>query len=285
MIYRWPIVFGAFAAVAATFAAAQMSIKIRTEEVRIDLLVTQNRKPVLGLGSADFEIYDNGIRQKIEYASYAEIPIDAILALDMSQSVTGEKLVHLKTASKALLGSLKKDDRAALITFNYIVNLGAKLTTNIGLAQSALGNAVPAGNTSLIDASYAGLTVGESGEGRPLLIVFSDGLDTSSFLQGGAVLDAAKRGHSVAYAVSAGRLPDVTFLRNLCKLTGGSLFETESPKNLETIFLKILEEFRQRYLVCYVPQGVPRAGWHTLEVRVKRPNVTIKARPGYLGDR
>lgn len=271
-----------FALFAAAFAAAQVTIKVRSEEVRIDALVTQNRKPLLGLGSADFEVYDNGVPQKVEYVGFADIPIDAILTLDMSESVAGEKLVHLKAAGKAVLGGLKKEDRAALITFNYIVNLGAKLTTDFGAVQTAFENVAPAGNTSLIDASYAGLTVGESGAERSLLILFSDGLDTSSFLQSSSVLDAAKSGHSVVYAVSCVRLPKVTFLRDFCRLTGGSLFEVESTRNLEAVFLRILEEFRHRYLVCYVPQGVARTGWHALEVRVKRRNASIQARPGYL---
>jgi VWFA-related protein len=278
----WRLALFTLGVAAATLTAAQMTIKIRTEEVRIDLLVTENHKPVLGLVPADFEVYDDGIRQEIEYASYAEIPIDAILALDMSESVAGDKLSHLRAAGNALLSGLKKDDHAALITFNYMVNLRVKLTTDIRLVRSALESAVSAGNTSLIDATYAALTVAESAEGRPLLIVFSDGLDTSSFLQGVAVLNAAKRGRSVAYAVSAGRLPNSTFLRDLCRFTGGSFFEAESTRNLEGIFLTILEEFRRRYLVCYVPQGVAPAGWHNLDVRIRRRNVTIKARPGYL---
>jgi hypothetical protein len=77
----------------------------------------------------------------------------------------------------------------------FLVSSDSCLPFVCALAQSVLENSVPAGNTSLIDASNAGLTVGESGEGRPLLTVFSDGPDTSSFLNGAAVLDAAKRGH------------------------------------------------------------------------------------------
>jgi VWFA-related protein len=177
---------------------------------------------------------------------------------------------------------LQQDDRSALITFNYKVDLRVRLTLDTERVRSALEQALPGGNTSLIDASYAGLTVAESGEGRPLLIVFSDGLDTSSFLESNAVLDAAKRGRSVAYAVSVGLPPGASFLRDLCRFTGGSFFEVESTRNLDTIFLRILEEFRQRYLVCYVPKGFALAGWHNLSARVRNRNVKIVARPGYL---
>jgi hypothetical protein len=46
----------------------------------------------------------------------------------------------------------------------------------------------------------------------------------------------------------------------------------------------VLDEFRQRYLVSYTPRGVVRGGWHRLDVRIKRSNVAVKARPGYLAD-
>jgi hypothetical protein len=71
------------------------------------------------------------------------------------------------------------------------------------------------------------------------------------------------------------------FLRDLASFTGGQLFEVEKTANLEAIFLGVLEEFRQRYLLSYTPRGVASDGWHRLAVRVKR-NATVKARPGYL---
>jgi hypothetical protein len=55
----------------------------------------------------------------------------------------------------------------------------------------------------------------------------------------------------------------------------------DKTANLSAIFVRVLEEFRHRYLVSYTPRGVPRDGWHRLTVRVKR-NGSVKARPGYL---
>ena len=60
------------------------------------------------------------------------------------------------------------------------------------------------------------------------------------------------------------------------------MFEVEKETKLSAIFLSMLEEFRQRYLVSYTPRGVTRDGWHRLEVRVKRRGALVKARPGYL---
>ncbi|MBZ5499999.1 MAG: VWA domain-containing protein [Acidobacteriia bacterium] len=282
MMRRAPAFLVVFVLAAALSVTAQITISVKREEVRIDVLVTDRGKPVPGLKLADFEVLDNGVRQQIEFAKLEEIPINAILVLDMSQSVAGELLDNLRNAGHVFLDELRKDDRAALVTFSHVVALGSTLTSDPGRVEAALSSVRPFGRTSLIDASYAGLIVGKTDFGCPLVVVFSDGLDTSSWLTGDAVLDTPKRSDAVVYAVSAGRLPNMTFLRDLTGLTGGSLLEVESTKNLSAVFLSILEEFRQRYLVTYEPSGVSREGWHNLKVRIKGRKFSIRARPGYL---
>jgi VWFA-related protein len=122
----------------------------------------------------------------------------------------------------------------------------------------------------------------EADVGRGLVIVFSDGVDTSSWLEPKAVLDAAKRSDAVLYAVSSGQSPREDFLRELTEQTGGRLFRIESTKGLSAVFLEVLDEFRQRYLLSYSPAGVSHEGWHELKVRVKGRSATVRARPGYL---
>jgi hypothetical protein len=72
------------------------------------------------------------------------------------------------------------------------------------------------------------------------------------------------------------------FTEELAELTGGSRIELESTRDLSATFVRILNEFRQRYLVSYTPRGVTKEGWHRLQVRVKGRRLTIRARPGYL---
>ena len=182
-----------------------------------------------------------------------------------------------------LLGALKKDDQAALVTFSQLVTLGAGLTKDVAPVRRALDAAAGSGDTALVDGTYAAIMLGESDAGRALVIVFSDGLDTASWLTADAVLDAAKRSDIVVYAVSTRSRLKPEFLRDLTSLTGGRLFEVEKTANLGAIFVGVLEEFRQRYLVSYTPRGVAKDGWHRLEVRIKGRRATVKARPGYLG--
>ena len=265
------------AALPAQTQAPTFSAKI--EAVRVDALVTDRGQPVLGLTPADFEVLDNGMPQQVDLVSYEQIPLNVVLALDMSESVAGDRLDHLRAAGGALLAGLKKEDQAALVTFSHAVTLAAPLTTDVAAVREALARSGGVGNTALTDGTYAGLVVGESDVGRALLIVFSDGLDTASWLTPEAVIETAKRSDVVVYGVSGRGKPE--FLRELTSLTGGRLFEVDKTANLSAIFLEVLQEFRQRYLLSYTPQGVAKDGWHRLDVRVKR-RATVKARPGYL---
>jgi Ca-activated chloride channel family protein len=254
----------------------------KIEAVRVDALVTDHNQPVRGLGPPDFEILDNGVPQQVDLVSSEQMPVNLILTLDMSDSVAGERLDNLRDAGKAAIAPLGAADQTALVTFSDAVSLGAPLTHDAAAVRGALDEAVGAGQTSLVDGVFAAMMVGESDVGRALLIVFSDGLDTSSFLTADAVLDSARRSDIVAYAVAVQSRTKLDFLRALTSLTGGRLMELEKTSDLASAFRVIVDEFRQRYLVSYRPRGVAKEGWHRLEVRVKRRGVTVKARPGYF---
>ena len=272
-------------ALAAIVPAAQNQLPTfssRVEAVRVDVLVTDGGKPVRGLRAADFEVLDNGVRQTVDFVSAEQLPLNVVFTFDLSGSIVGERLANLREASHAVLDGLKGDDQAALVTFNSAVLVGPGLTRDVRLVKAAIDRAEPTGNTSLVDASFAGLMLAEADVGRGLVIVFSDGVDTASWLGPKAVLDVAKRSDAVVYAVSAGLNSRAEFLGDLTEQTGGRLFTIESTRDLSGVFLEVLDEFRQRYLLSYSPAGVSPGGWHPLTVRVKGRNATVRARPGYL---
>jgi len=262
----------------------QPAFSSKVEAVRVDVLVTDKGQPIRGLSLGDFELLDNAVPQQLDLVSFEQIPLNLVLVLDMSSSVVGERLEHLRAGARSVLDGLKREDQAALVTFNHAVVRGAPLSGALDRVRDGLARPVIAGETSLVDAVYSGMLVGESDAGRALAIVFSDGLDTASWLTTDAVLDTARRSDVVVYGVTAGESPRRSFLHELTDLTGGTLLDAGSAENVGATFRKVLEEFRQRYLVSYSPRGVVRGGWHRLEVRVKRANATVKARPGYLAD-
>jgi VWFA-related protein len=257
----------------------------KIDAVRVDVLVTEGGRPVLGLGSEDFEVFDNGVPQRVDLVSFEAIPLNVVVVLDVSASVTGQRLEHLRAAGGALLDALKGDDQAALITFGHAVVIRSALTRDVEKIRAGLADTEARGMTSLLDATYTGIVLGESDIGRALVILFSDGVDTASWLGEDALLQTARRSDAVVYAVHLRPAGGSSFLRAVTTATGGGLFQIESSRDLSATFVSILEEFRHRYLVSYTPEGVPRDGWHTVDVRVKprgsrRP--TVKARPGYL---
>ena len=272
----------AFVCIALATPAAQTPFASRVEAVRVDALVTEHGRPIIGLGPGDFEILDNGVPQQVDLVSFEQVPLNLVLTLDMSDSVAGERLDHLRDASRSALATLEKGDQSALVTFSHVVSVRAPLSGETSAVRQALDEAEGAGETALVDGVFTGMMIGESDAGRALQVVFSDGLDTVSWLTPATVLDTAKRSDVVVYAVSVKTALKPEFLRDLTQFSGGRLYELEKTADLASTFKTIVDEFRHRYLVSYTPRGVAKDGWHRLDVRVKRRGAEVKARPGYL---
>jgi Ca-activated chloride channel family protein len=286
MTIRTLLISASMLAATVAITAQGVVFSSKVEAVRVDVLVTDREKggtAVLGLKPSDFEVLDNGVLQQVDLVSFEQIPLNVILALDMSESVSGDRLDQLRDASAKLLNGLTKDDQAGLVTFTQRVVLGSKLTKDLGGVRNAMTPLDDAGDTAIIDATYAAMMLGESDVGRGLVIVFSDGVDTASWLTDDAVLNTAKRSDVVVYAVSVQSRLKPEFLRELTAATGGRLYEIEKTANLSQVFLSVLEEFRHRYLISYTPNGVEHGGWHKIDVNIKGRKAVVKARPGYLG--
>lgn len=260
----------------------QATFSSRANAVRVDVLVTRDNKPLRGLNPSDFEIRDNGVLQQATLLNADELPLNVVLGLDVSGSVTGNRLSDLQKAGFGLLSALTPRDGAALVTFGFAVTAAQRLTLDRQAVASALAQPAGGGQTALIDGCFTGLMLGASEIGRSLLLVFSDGVDTASWLTANAVITTARRADVVTYAVVVGDKNKQSFLRDLTTATGGDMIEVKSTTDVEATFLRLLNEYRQRYLLSYTPTGVGKEGWHRIDVRVKQPNVTVRARPGYL---
>ena len=277
------------------------TFRTRGEGVRIDVLVTDRDKPVAGLTTKDFALTDHGIGQVVEAASMASMPLDVILVLDLSVSLGEDGLRHLISGADALLTRLRPADRVALVTFSQVVTLRSDLTTEHGRVRDLLKGLRIHGMTSAIDAAYAGMTLQQDADRPTMMLVFTDGLDTQSWLRADAVLDTARQSAVVPYAVVAGegvkpftapkasllsggapRDPSARFLWDLVHAGGGVFMNAEATNQLERRFTEALDSFRQRYILTYVPRGVERKGWHPVTIAVKDRSYRIRARPGYF---
>ena len=279
---------GAPAAASAQEApAAQPPIfRVDVALVRVEVLVTEKGQPVHGLHAGDFELRDDGRVQALEPVLEERVPVDAVLVLDMSYSVSGRKLAALRDAAGALLDGLAPDETAALITFQEKTTLAEPPTTDKARVRRALAASRPRGSTALRDAVYAALRVRETGTTRrTAVVVFSDGLDNLSWLPAESVVEAARRSDAVVYAVAVlgerERERGDSFLRDVTASTGGRLWAVRDAGDLRARFLDVLEDIRARYLLSFAPSETGPAGWHALEVRLRRKRGEVLARPGY----
>jgi Ca-activated chloride channel homolog len=274
--------------------------------VRLDVSIMRDGRPVRGLGVRDFSIRDRGVRQRVASVLLVdELPVNVVIVLDTSGSVAGERLAQLIVAGNALLGALRHDDRAALITFSRDVRVAVPLTSDRSMLQSALADLKGDGPTAIRDAVWVALQLAPDDNSRSLVLLFTDGVDNASWLSRSSIVAGVRRAGIVIHAVElAGNVPlepmsprasimwpgtiaaspsaAPSFLEELVGAAGGRRWSTTASRDLRSLFARAIEEMRARYLVSFYPEGVRRDGWHDLKVSVDVPG-DVTARPGYFG--
>lgn len=266
-------------ALAAVHAQQSSVFRSGIEVVELDVSVMRGGQPVVGLTARDFSLTDEGVPQQLQSVTLDTLPLSVMLALDTSASVAGERLRHLLDAGDGLTRALRPDDRASLITFSHGVYLIVPLTADLNAIRQALFRIHPGGSTALRDAIQVALELRPRDATRPLLLVFTDGKDTASWLSPEAVLDSARRVGIVVHVV---RVESDPFLNQLAEATGGRTWSATSDRQLRELFTRALEEMRARYLITYTPRGVQKPGWHTLKVKLTNGSAEVTARPGYF---
>jgi Ca-activated chloride channel homolog len=241
---------------------------------------------VSGLTADDFELRDEGVRQRIELSATAS-NVHVILALDASGSVAGDELNHLKRATRALTGALQSGDSASFVSFSRPIRLFALNATDPAVVDSALDSVEAAGRTGLVDALYASIALSATDAPRSLLLLFSDGGENASWLAQDSVLESLKRVTVVVYPIAPPRdTPSSVgdrLLEQIAETSGGQLLHAGADNKLPSVFVSILNEFRARYLLTYTPTGVTsKDKWHRITVSLKGKSGRVTARPGYF---
>lgn len=263
-------------------SAQQPTFRADVAGVNLDVAVTRGGRPVRGLSAADFVLTDSGATQRVDSASLETLPLSVFLVLDVSGSVAGEKLRHLTEASRSLLSALRPGDRVSLVTFADRVLVRVPLTADTAAARAALEGLAASGPTSLRDATYAALQLAPADRTRPVILVFSDGRDTASWLSQSDVLGAVRRSGVVMHAVELiENEVESPFLGELVAASGGRRWAATSAAGLTDLFADALNEMRARYLLTYYPTDGERAGWHPLSIRLARGRADVTHRPGY----
>jgi VWFA-related protein len=275
---------------AAPLVAEQVpTFKAAVEAVYVDVFVTRDGQAVEGLTAADFEVRDNDVKQDVTLVSVEDVPTVAVMVFDVSASVAGARLAHLRAAGHALLERLRPQDQPALVTFSHELHVAVPLGGDRSAVRRALDRLDASGHTALWDGLYVGLKL-PAGPGRPMLVLFTDGEDDLSWLTGAQVLKVARESEAVVHVVAIAQPaePDafgafqLGRVREIAEATGGRLWHAEASAQLERTFLRILAEMQSRYLLSYAPTAVAREGWHRLSVKVRGRKGTVRSRSGYF---
>jgi Ca-activated chloride channel family protein len=259
-----------------------------TASVSVDVSVRQSGRPVTDLGPGDFEVHDAGVAQHVTDVVRETLPIDVTCIIDLSGSVQGPVLEALTRAVTSIGERLRPSDRATVLTFNHQIRQVRPLAAG-GWSNLSLGT--PSGLTSLFDAVTMSLISSPEIGRRRMVIVFTDGLDTTSFLDGAGMIEIARRSSSSVFtvALSEGTLrrpqppAHEQLFAALAEATGGALDTLQRDEDISGTFAQAFDDFRTSYVLNYTYDGPPRAGWHPLEVRVTRPGPhDVRARQGYF---
>ena len=306
----WPFVMTAGLGAAVTaMPMQQATFRSAVSLISIDVSVKAGNLPVAGLTAGDFVVLDNGVPQSVEAVAIEAIPIDATLFLDTSPSIVGAQ-PDLKADIAKIAALLRSADRLRLLIFDDqirdVFGWRPAGTLDVAAVMHRVG-------TGEISAVYDGLSLGmmhrPDPDRRHLIIAMTDGRDSGSVNTSAHVLEIARRAESVLHLVIVSAnsngisrnapggwltfwpsLPDIDGDANLetaAELTGGRVHGGPGPgQRVNTVkaFKAAFDDFRQSYVLRYELKGVPRQGWHDVDVKVKKPGrFAVRARRGYFG--
>jgi Ca-activated chloride channel family protein len=301
----------ALALATARVPAAQQPPVFRgtTEAVRVFVTVTDREgKLVTSLTKEDFELRDDGKPQPITQFDNTPQPIRLIVMLDVSTSMQGN-LPLLRASADQLFSRLRPDDRARVGTFGKDVQISAEFTHDAGQLRAALPTYIAQdAATPLwrgIDQAITGFQ--DTGDERAVILVLSDGKDTSSLTMGhpvsqGEVIDRARRQDVMIYAIGmrsrgprppmgavgpgslgamvTADLPDPGLAR-VAEETGGGYIEVRFGQDLGAAFAAVADELHTQYLLGFAP--TKRDGkTHDIGVKLAKSGMKARARKSYV---
>src|SRR5215471_11051488 len=284
-----------FACLTAAGLAAQQRIRSGVELVELNVTVTEpGGKYVSGLAEDDFEVYEDGAKQKLTFFSATQQPISLAILLDTSASME-ERMGIAQEAAIGFARQLHKDDQAEVIDFDSQVRVLSPFTGDGASLEKAIKATTANGSTSLYNAlkDLKKVKAANSSEiRRQAIVLLSDGDDTSSLIEFDQVLDLAKRSETVIYSIGLrqGEIARREFkeaefvLKQLSSETGGRAYFPTDARELQKIYQSIWDELSSQYALAYSSSNPKRDGaWRRVQVRIVKPGLTARTKLGYYG--
>ncbi|HEV3332847.1 MAG TPA: VWA domain-containing protein [Bryobacteraceae bacterium] len=304
MTCRWWARTGWRAAAVLSLAVAgeaqqQPTFRTNVNLVRVVATVkTQAGELVGALRKEDFAVADNTVAQEVAvFERQTDQPLSVALMVDTSGSTAKDLKYETESATRflrALLGEGNAQDSVALYTFNWQVRRENYFTHNLTSLTNSLKLLHGEAGTSLYDAIFLASRDLEDREGRKVMIIVTDGGDTTSSKDVHQALRSAQFADAVIYPVvvipitnDAGRnIGGENALKFMADGTGGRTFLPSLGAELDRAFSDIIDELRTQYILGFYPRNVPltKDRFHKLQVTVQRPELRVSARNGYYGE-
>jgi Ca-activated chloride channel homolog len=259
-----------------------------------------------GVRREDFTILDEGVPQSIATFETGDIPFTAVLLLDASSSMAGNRLRTAVDGARSFVQSMNRLDEAKVILFSDQIRKETPFTSVPSILTLGLGDVAAGGGTALNDAFYLGLKRLEGRLGRKVLILLSDGIDVESVLPMEQVRAIARRNQAVVYWLwlrregetddplagplyisawrdAAGHAEERSQLRATVLESGGRVEPLDSIDQLRGKLDSILHELRDQYVLGYSPSVHRGPGtWHKVELRLQGGGAfSVRTQEGY----
>src|SRR5436190_8324848 len=285
----------ALAASVSTAVLAQQpqgpTFKSGTQIVSLFVTVADaQRRLVAGLTQEEFEVHDNEKPQPIVFFQNEIQPITVVVMLDTSGSMT-LTLDLLRQAAEQFIIRLLPADKGRVGAFNDKIQFSSRFTGDRDQLVTDVKNLDYGNGTRLWDAVGASLDELKGIDGRRVVLVFTDGDDTSSRIGLGAVVERARAEEVMIYAIglesnyfngqSMVRTKPDSGLRKIADETGGGYFELKKTSELASTFTKVAQELHSQYVIGFTPTQLDNRV-HKLAVKMKQPGMTARARRSYL---
>lgn len=278
-------------------SAQEVSLHVTVRLINILATVRDTEgKLARALTAEDFEVLDEGRPQAIRmFSRESGVPLSIALLLDASLSTAKDLKFEQESALRFLRSNLRSQDRVSLFIFTHRVTQLVSFTADVGRLEKALRAIRPQGGTSLYDAVYLAADELARRDGRRVMVLITDGGDTTSVAKFQTALRTAQEADAVIYSVVVLPIRKESYrdvggehaLHALAEGTGGRSFTPDTPAELDPVFAVIGDELRTQYVLSYyAPSDATLGQYRKLEVRVRNPGFTVQARKGYyLRDR
>jgi Ca-activated chloride channel homolog len=258
-----------------------------TQVVSIFATVTDAQKRLVpNLTQDDFLVFDNEKPQPVVYFDNSVRPINVVVMLDTSGSMT-LTIDLLKLAAEQFLLRLLPEDRGRVGAFNDKIQFNARWSNDRDQMITDAKDLDFGNGTRLWDATAASLDELKAIDGRKVILLFTDGDDTESRIRLGTVLDRARAEEVMIYAIGleskfmgTTTKPDGG-LRKIAEETGGGYFELKRATDLAPTFTKVAQELHSQYVIGFTPTALDNKV-HKLAVKMKQPGMVAQARRSYL---